>query len=144
MAWNPSVQVEDPTVAKYVSMGLNKEAVVMAIRTFGDIQNKVWLLSFLLCLGMELVGLSLCLLLQEQYQLSSFLYAHMPVRIEYGIETQKIGGRLECGCRHERIVSEIVHSELPSELCSCTLVYISQAKSGVSIHILLFPPCPQP
>ncbi|KAH9555320.1 hypothetical protein CY35_08G107800 [Sphagnum magellanicum] len=33
--------VEDPTVAKYVSMGLNKEAVVMAIRTFGDIQNKV-------------------------------------------------------------------------------------------------------
>jgi hypothetical protein len=47
----------------------------------------------------------------------------MPVRIEYGIETQKsqirpgfgplswprkIGGRLECGCRHERIVSEIV------------------------------------
>jgi len=125
-------------------MGLNKEAVVMAIRTFGDIQNKVWLLSFPLCLGMELVSLSLCLLLQEQYQLSSFLCAHMPIRIEYGIETQKfqirtgfgplswprkIRGRLKCGCRHERIVSEIVHSELPSELCSCTLVYISQAKS---------------
>lgn len=89
MAWNPSVQVEDPTVAKYVSMGLNKEAVVMAIRTFGDIQNKVWFLSFPLCLGMVLVSVSLCLLLQEQYQLSSFLCAHMPVRIEYGIETQK-------------------------------------------------------
>jgi hypothetical protein len=54
LAWNPSVQVEDPTVAKYVAMGLNKEAVVMAIRTFGDIQSKVWFLSFPLCLGMVL------------------------------------------------------------------------------------------
>jgi hypothetical protein len=59
LAWNLSVQVEDPTVAKYVSMGLNKEAVVMAIRTFGDIQNKVWFLSFPLCLGMVLVSLSM-------------------------------------------------------------------------------------
>jgi hypothetical protein len=50
---------------------------------------------------------------------------------------------LECGCRHERIVSEIVHSELPSELCSCTLVYISQAKSGVSTYSY-FPPAPNP
>lgn len=33
--------VEDPVVAKYVAMGLHKEAVVMAVATYGDAQNKV-------------------------------------------------------------------------------------------------------
>ncbi|KAJ7569315.1 hypothetical protein O6H91_01G072400 [Diphasiastrum complanatum] len=33
--------VEDPVVHKYVSKGLNKEAVVMALATYGDVQNKV-------------------------------------------------------------------------------------------------------
>ncbi|KAI5076601.1 hypothetical protein GOP47_0008666 [Adiantum capillus-veneris] len=32
---------EDPVVAKYTSMGLNKEAVVLAIATYGDVQTKV-------------------------------------------------------------------------------------------------------
>ncbi|KAH9570226.1 hypothetical protein CY35_02G029900 [Sphagnum magellanicum] len=34
-------EVDDPAVGKYIAMGLNKEAVVMAIRTLGDVQNKV-------------------------------------------------------------------------------------------------------
>eukprot|EP00249_Psilotum_nudum_P002418 c15445_g1_i1 orf=222-866(+) len=33
--------VEDPVVSKYVAMGLSKEAVVMAVATFGDVQAKV-------------------------------------------------------------------------------------------------------
>ncbi|MCO5558750.1 hypothetical protein L7F22_012336 [Adiantum nelumboides] len=32
---------EDPVVTKYLSMGLNKEAVVLAIATYGDVQTKV-------------------------------------------------------------------------------------------------------
>ncbi|CAM6042699.1 unnamed protein product [Sphagnum compactum] len=34
-------EVDDPAGGKYIAMGLNKEAVVMAIRTLGDVQNKV-------------------------------------------------------------------------------------------------------
>lgn len=50
LGWKPSVQVDDPAVGKYIAMGLNKEAVVMAIRTLGDVQNKVgW--SLFLCLS---------------------------------------------------------------------------------------------
>jgi hypothetical protein len=48
--WKPSVQVDDPAVGKYIAMGLNKEAVVMAIRTLGDVQNKVGV-SLFLCLS---------------------------------------------------------------------------------------------
>jgi hypothetical protein len=48
--WKPSVQVDDPAVGKYIAMGLNKEAVVTAIRTFGDVQNKVGV-SLFLCLS---------------------------------------------------------------------------------------------
>lgn len=33
--------VEDPGVSKYTAMGLNKEAVVLALATFGDVQTKV-------------------------------------------------------------------------------------------------------
>ncbi|KAH7434028.1 hypothetical protein KP509_07G097700 [Ceratopteris richardii] len=32
---------EDPVVSKYMSMGLNREAVVLAITTYGDVQTKV-------------------------------------------------------------------------------------------------------
>ena len=34
------VIVEDPVVLKYTSTGLNKEAVVLALATYGDIQTK--------------------------------------------------------------------------------------------------------
>jgi hypothetical protein len=50
LGWKPSVQVDDPAVGKYIAMGLNKEAVVMAIRTLGDVQNKVGV-SLFLCLS---------------------------------------------------------------------------------------------
>lgn len=32
---------EDPVVTKYTLMGLNREAVVLAIATYGDVQTKV-------------------------------------------------------------------------------------------------------
>mgnify|MGYP006950757452 CR=1 FL=1 len=34
------VIAEDPVVLKYTSTGLNKEAVVLALATYGDIQTK--------------------------------------------------------------------------------------------------------
>ncbi|KAG6557096.1 hypothetical protein Mapa_001023 [Marchantia paleacea] len=33
--------VDDPVVRKYLAMGLHREAVVMAVTTYGDVQNKV-------------------------------------------------------------------------------------------------------
>lgn len=33
--------VQDPILNKYTAMGLNKEAVVLALAAFGDVQNKV-------------------------------------------------------------------------------------------------------
>lgn len=34
-------QGEDPIVRKYLLMGLSKEAVIAALKTYGDLQNKV-------------------------------------------------------------------------------------------------------
>ena len=34
-------QGEDPTVRKYLLMGYSKEAVIAALKTYGDLQNKV-------------------------------------------------------------------------------------------------------
>jgi hypothetical protein len=33
--------VEDPTVRKYLLMGYNKEVVIVALKTYRDLQNKV-------------------------------------------------------------------------------------------------------
>lgn len=35
---------EDPAVTKYTMMGMNRDAVVLAIATYGDVQSKVILL----------------------------------------------------------------------------------------------------